>query len=549
MATSSSPFGSLGRLHSGALNAGTTFFLDGTVNLFILAAILIGAFGFPVEIVFGRIIPGAAIAIFAGNALMAWDARRQSARLGREDLTAIPIGLDIATTFLMAFLVLGPVFLGARDELGVMGAAQKAWYIGMAVTLWIGVGKLVLSLLGPSVQRILPNSAILGTLAGVAITWMGAEPLLGIFEHPEVGLFALSIIIFSLMAGHRLPFNLPGAFIAVFFGTCVYLIIAGLGLSPNYVWPESKAAALTFPHLSLGGIAESFSGGIKYFGVILPLTLFSAISAVNIVRSAKLVGDDFSTRRVMVVDALATIVSALCGGVVQTVTYLGHTTYKRMGARANYGMGAAIIILLLTLLGLIEYAATYIPNAVLKGVLIVVAADILRISLGAVKTEHAPSFIFAIIPAIFAYTFAKLELLYGQMGALVTNLGGNVSTLLPADVTATYNLLGALSRGAILTALLISAIVCWIVMRQFRKAALGALLCALFTACGLIHSVVPSGEIYLPWALDADAKLVALMWSLVTAYGVLAVMLFAFSFLKQDSNAMAELTVTDGGYD
>lgn len=537
------------RFSIGAANAGTTFFLDGTVNMFILAALLVGTFSFPTDIVFGRIIPGAAVAIFAGNMLIGWDARRRAKETGRNNMTSIPIGLDIATTFLMVFLVLGPIYTANVDALGPVDAAHKAWKIGMAVTLWIGVGKVALSVLGPSVQRILPNSAVLGTLTGVALTWLGAEPLLGILQTPEVGLFALGIIIFALMAGHRLPGNLPGAFIAVFVGTITFLIIAKLGISPSYTWPESKPASVTLPYFSLGGISETFNGGAKYFGIVIPLTLFSALSAVNIVRSAKLIGDDFDTRRIMIIDGIATIISALSGGVVQTVTYLGHTTYKRMGATTGYAIGAAIIILLLTLLGLIEFAATYIPNAVLKGILIVVATDIVRISLSAVKSEEAPAFLFAIVPAFFAYAFSKLEQFYNASNTAIADLGGTMTEVISADIIAGYDLLGILSRGAILTALLLASMVAWIVTKKFRRAAMAALLCAVFTSFGLIHSVVPTSEIYLPWAVPDMGGAENWTLRLSLGYFILAVTLITLSFIPQDKNAMSELTVTDGGFD
>lgn len=535
--------------YAGSMNAGTTFFLDGVVNLFILASILIGVFDFPDTIIFTRIIPGAALAIFVGNFLLGWEAQHRSRALGGRPVTAIPIGLDISSTFLIAFLVLGPIYVAQKESLGSDEAARLAWYVGMAITLWIGVGKLCLSVLGRTVQNILPNSAVLGTLAGVAITWMGAEPLLGIFEHPEAGMLSLAIIIFSLMAGYRLPFNLPGAFVAVSLGTLIYMLMTVLNVRPDYVMATPRPTELTLPLLSLGGFEQLFSGGISYLGVALPLTLFAAISAVNIVRSAKLVGDDFSTRRVMVIDGGATLISALSGGVVQTVTYLGHTSYKRMGAQMYYAFGAAVVILFLTCVGWIELAASYIPSAVIKGVLIVVAADIVRISLRAVKAEHAPSFIFAIIPAVLAYAYAKLELFYNEASAGFASLGVVGADYFSETSLREYMLLGVLSRGYILTALLFGAIVCWIVNKQFQRAALAAFICALCSLFGIIHSVLPSGAIYLPWMLSVSVEQMHLLWGFVSAYIILALMLWCLSLTRQPSNTMTALDVTDGGYD
>ena len=511
----------------GSVNAGFAFFLDCIVNLFILAAILLGVYGFPKDIVLTRIIPGGALGIFLGNVMMFYYAQSLARKEGGARITSIPIGLDIATTFAMAYIILGPIFEANKVGLGEREAAELAWRTGMAVTLWVGVGKLVFSGFGGVIQRLLPDSAVLGTLSGIALMWLGAEALLGVFEFPEIGMLSMAIMIYALMAGHRLPFQMPGALAAVVIGTAAYFIIAGAGISDQYPLPEISALALTIPGFSLGGLTESFSGGASYFGIVLPLALLAAISGVNVVRSAAVVKDHYDTPRVMQIDAIATIASAFAGGAVQTISYLGHATYKRMGAQTGYSLYAGLSIVALSTVGAIGVAATVIPNAVLKGILVVVAGDIVRISLQAVKPGYGPSFLFAMIPAVYSLAYAKLEQLYFQASAAVDSLGGKLTSSLTPEFMASFAMMGALSRGYILTSLLWASMVAWVIDGKYRHAAIASLVCAGFSLFGVMHSVKGSSEMYLPWA-QADP----LPWRLAGAYLIVALVFAALPRLS-----------------
>src|ERR1700744_2500083 len=66
--------------------------------------------GFPLSFVASRILPGAAVSILAGNLFYAWQARRLALREGRNDVTAIPFGVNTPTIFAYVFLIMGPVY-------------------------------------------------------------------------------------------------------------------------------------------------------------------------------------------------------------------------------------------------------------------------------------------------------------------------------------------------------------------------------------------------------------------------------------------------------
>lgn len=517
---------------AGAINAGLAFFVDCVVNLFILAAVLRGTFGFPAEVVFGSIVPGCAVAILAGNLFMDLYARAVVRKTGNQSITTVPVGLDIATTFAMAFLILGPVYLANEASLGPVAAGELAWQVGVAVAFWIGIVKWVFAYAGEAIQRILPNGAAMGTLSGIALAWMGAEAVLGIFQLPEIGLLALGVMIYALMAGHSLPLKIPGALAAIGLGTTLFYAIGLSGLSDAYQLPTITPLGPALPDFALAEIFASVTEHFEYLGVALPLALLSSIGCINIVRSALLVGDEYGTQEVLKIDAVATLVGALFGGVVQTTAYLGHATYKRMGARRSYTLITGLIVVGCAVTGAIGFAASAIPDAVLKSILIVVAADIVRVSFLSVQSREAPSYLFALIPAVFALCYSKIEVLFNRANVALGELGGNLSVVLGTEAMDSMLLLGALSRGYILTSMLWATMVSWVIDRRMLQAAGIATLCSMFSLIGLMHSIAPSSAMYLPIGLERFGAASALPWRFAGAYLLLALLFLLLSKIQ-----------------
>ena len=514
---------------SSEINAGFAFFLDCVVNLFVLSGILIGAFGFPADFMFNRIIPGAIIGIVVGNLMMIWLAKRTAQQIGNNKLTSIPLGIDLPTVFGMVFFIIGPVFLGKKAELGLGGAAEFAWVIGMASAIWMALIKFILSFFGNLMQREMPQMALVGAMAGIATVWLGAEAVFGIFALPEVGILSLMIMAFALIAGHKLPFNLPGAILAIFAGTVLYYILAFAGTSPDYAINDMPALTPTIPKPTLLGFSAMFGEVTNYLGLIFPFGLLIAASAVNVVAGARVIGDEYDAAKVVKIDSVATAVSAFFGGVVQTTPYFGHATYKRMGATTGYAIGASTVIAVGGLLGVIAFASQLIPSAVLKPILVVVASDIMRLAFSGGDVRHAPALLFAIIPAILNYAYTKINDLYLTVHEVAAHV-------ISADWLASYALLGALSRGYILTSLIWGALMVWIMDGLFRRAGIAALVAALLTIFGVIHSVLPSAGMYLPWAMPDLGGGELLATRLAMGYLIAGLILLSFTLIKKEND-------------
>ena len=78
------------RLVPGDVNGFLGLVVDNLSVLALLAAVLIGGYGVPAPIVFGRMFPGTALGVLLGDLVYTWLAVRLARRTGRGDVTAMP---------------------------------------------------------------------------------------------------------------------------------------------------------------------------------------------------------------------------------------------------------------------------------------------------------------------------------------------------------------------------------------------------------------------------------------------------------------------------
>jgi hypothetical protein len=199
------------RLVPGDVNGFLGLVVDNLSVLGLLAAVLIGVYAVPADIVFGRMFPGTALGVLAGDLVYTGLAVRLARRTGRSDVTAMPFGLDTPSTIGMALLVLGPAFAKFRAAgLDPTAAGLETWYLGMAATATMGVLKLFLSFTGRTVRRLVPMAGLLGSLAGIALTLIGFFPMVDLLQFPIVGFLTLGLILYALLAKGSVPLRMPG---------------------------------------------------------------------------------------------------------------------------------------------------------------------------------------------------------------------------------------------------------------------------------------------------------------------------------------------------
>jgi adenine/guanine/hypoxanthine permease len=487
---------------AGDLNGFLGLALDNTTNLVILAGLLIGVFGFPADLVLRRMVPGTALGVLVGDLAYTWLAIRLMRRTGRDDVTAMPFGIDTPTLFAMVFGVLGPVKVATGD-------ATLAWKVGMAATIAIGLAKCALSFAGDVTRRVVPRAALLGSIAGVAILLIAFLPALKVVRDPLVGLVALGVLFLALVGGVRMPLGAPGAFAAVLAGTAIFWARAWLGAGPGAALAPPTEIALAVPWPTLAWL-DGIDAALPYLSVALPFALVTIIGGIDNTESAAAAGDEYRARDVLLTEAVATVIAGGCGGVIQNTPYIGHPAYKAMGARAGYTLATGLVIGLGAALGGLAWLVWLLPEAAVAPILIFIGLQITAQAFLASPPRHGAAVAVTFVPVAAAVVLIEVG---GTLGAL-----GKTPADLAGDGALTYSALLVLGNGFILTAVLWGSALVWIIDGRLRAAAAVFALASALSLFGVVHSPLPGGGLFVPWSPGAPGVLAA---RLAAAYGVL----------------------------
>jgi AGZA family xanthine/uracil permease-like MFS transporter len=472
----------------GDVNAFFGLAADNLTNLVVLAGLLIGVFGFPVDLVLYRIVPGTALGVLVGDLWYTWLARRLARETGRADITAMPFGIDTPSLFGLTFGVLGPTMLATRDPV-------LAWKVGMGTTVLMGVAKLALAFAGDWVRRAVPRAGLLGSIAGVSVLLIAFLPMLKVIADPLVGLVSLGIILVTLVGRVPLPGRLPGALAAIAVGAAVYGLERWAGIAPGHAVlavPGQWRLAVPWPSLAwLDALGETWSA----LSIALPFAFATVVGGIDNTESAIAAGDSYRTRDVLLAEAVATIVAGLAGGVIQNTPYIGHPAYKAMGARAGYTLATGLVIGVGAMGGIVSLLVALLPEAAVAPVLVFVGLGITAQAFLASPPRHAPAVALAFVPTTAALVLIPLGGVLGSLDLAPGALRGQA-----AETVATLRVLG---NGFILTALLWGSATAMMIDRRLPAAAAFLAAASLGSLCGLVHSPLPSGGLFWPGTLDS----------------------------------------------
>jgi AGZA family xanthine/uracil permease-like MFS transporter len=509
----------------GDVNAFFGLMLDNLLNLVVLVGLLVGIFGFPAEFALTYMVPGTALGVLIGDLLYTWLAWRLGRRTGRSDVTAMPLGLDTPSTIGMALVVLGPVYADARgDGLPEEQAAMLCWQVGMATMVIIGLVKVAFSFVGDWVRRTVPAAGLLGSLAGIGLALLGFFPLMEIFRAPVAGLAALGLVVYGLMAGRPMPGRVPAAFAAVLVGTLLFHSLgAAQWLGTTYEAP-TFALSPAMPWPSLGFLA-GMEGALDYLPVAIPFGILTIVGGINVTESARLAGDNYGTRDILLVEAVATLAAGMCGGVAQSTPFIGHPAYKRMGGRAGYTLLTGLFIGLGGMLGYVQFVVRLIPQAAVTPLLLFVGMEIMAQAYQECPRRHAAAVGVALLPSV-----AEL------VRIILAGFGLTDPSLLEGEAAEKLQVIMALGRGFIITAMLWGAATALVIDGLRRRAGVYLLLCAALTLVGLIHSITPAGGLYLAWQLDEPLPLMV-----ATAYALLGLLLLSRPDDPTTANEQAQI--------
>lgn len=528
----------------GDINGFFGLMFDNMAVLSFLAGTLILGFNFPAEIVYTRMFPGTTLGVLAGDLAYTWMAYRLAKRTGRRDVTAMPLGLDTPSSIGLAIAVLGPAFIALKQSgETVENAAIMTWYIGMATMVMIGVFKIVMSFCGGWIQRVVPRAGLLGSLAGVGLALIGFMPLVDIFGSPVVGMISLGLILYTVVARINLPRNLPGILTAIVLGTALYHLYYLLGFAgPTAEYYTAPALQL---HYGLPIPTLNFVHGIvpalKFLPIAIPFALLTVVGGINVTESARVAGDDYRARDILLTEAWTTLLAGLCGGVAQSCPYIGHPAYKRMGARAGYTLLTGIFIGLGGILGYVSFIVELIPRAVLAPILVFIGLEITSQAFVHSPTRHVAAVVFSILPTIARLVSIQLENPHIVAVSTLHQLMDKAGSSLPEALVTI-----ALGNGFILTAMLWGGLLVEMIERRLRICALYLAILAILTFFGIVHSASPEANVYLPWTLAGTAR--EIPYQFAECYLVLAGLIFGLSFSRSgcDQGRRDEKSSTGG---
>jgi AGZA family xanthine/uracil permease-like MFS transporter len=89
--------------------------IDNLVQFMLIVSFCKMLCGMPNELVFGVILPGAAISILLGNIFYSWQARKLAINMKRDDVTALPYGINTVSLFAFIFFIMVPVYKDTGD--------------------------------------------------------------------------------------------------------------------------------------------------------------------------------------------------------------------------------------------------------------------------------------------------------------------------------------------------------------------------------------------------------------------------------------------------
>lgn len=453
--------------------------VDNLVQLLVIDALCRFVLGFPQELLLGQVLPGAALSILAGNLFYSWQAMRLARRTGRDDVCALPYGINTPSVFAYVFLVMLPVKLSTGD-------AVMAWHAGLVAALGSGFIELSGAAVAGWLRRNVPRAALLSTLAGIALTFISLGFLFRTYAQPLIGLSTLVVV--SLVYFGRLRFKggLPGGLVAVAIGVALAWI---QGVAPVGDTPPGPALHLPMP--VVGDLIQALTGpwGLTYLSVIVPMGLFNLIGSLQNLESAAAAGDDYPTTPSLVANGAGTLVGALFGSPFPTTIYIGHPGWKALGARIGYSWLDGLVMAALCLSGTLGFIAWAVPIEAGMAIVLWIGIVITAQAFQATPREHAPAVVVGLLPGVAAWGAMMIKAGV-RAGAELSETAppfnqGLAEALTRADVFA--NGAFALEQGFILTAMVLAATVVAMIEGRFRVAAAWLFAGAALSATGLMH--------------------------------------------------------------
>ena len=474
------------------------FFGFGTnilVNMLVLTGLLRFVLKMPDSLVFGRILPALGLMMCLSTFYYAFLAYRLAQKTGRSDVCALPSGVSVPHMFIVTFVIMLPITLKTGDPM-------KGWAAGL---VWVFFQSFILMIGGfiaPYIRKITPRAALLGTLAGVSVTFIAMRPALEMYMTPQIGLICFAIILVSWFGGVKYLKGIPAGLVAIAAGMLIAWgsNLFGLGLGGLSVKGLGDAFANFGFSVPLPAVGQVFSG-FEFLGIILvtaiPFGIYDLVEAMDNVESAEAGGDEYPTTRVLTADGIVSLIGCLMGNPFINAVYIGHPGWKAMGGRIGYSAATGIMVVVLSWFGIISVMLALVPVVAISPILLYIGMLIGAQAFQTTPIKHAPAVVVALTPHLAAWAKLQVDTMLGatvvaaqKVGGLAGDKVGEVKAAALASLPqqgVLYHGLEVMGGGSIIAGLILGAIAVFIIERDFVKASAFSLAGAVLTYFGFMH--------------------------------------------------------------
>jgi adenine/guanine/hypoxanthine permease len=466
---------------SGDWNALFGFGTNILVNMLTLTALLRFVLKMPDALVFGRILPAVGLMMFLSTMYYAFLAYRLAQKTGRSDVCALPSGISVPHMFIVTLVIMLPISLKSGDP-------EKGWQAGL---VWVFFQSFILMIGGfiaPYIRRVTPRAALLGTLAGVSVTFISMRPVLEMYMTPVIGLTCFAIITVSWFGGVKYPKGIPAGLVAIIVGTAIAWGSSAVGLNYGDLSIEKFAGA--FANFGFSVPLPAFNtvfSGFEFLGIILitaiPFGIYDLVEAMDNVESAEAAGDAYPTTSVLTADGVVSLIGCLMGNPFINAVYIGHPGWKAMGGRIGYSAATGLMVILLAWFGIIAMLLALIPVVAISPILLYIGMLIGAQAYQTTPLRHAPAVVLALMPHLAAWCKTLMDGALAAAGTSAAAVG--MEKLGAAGVL--YRGLEVLGGGSILAGLVLGAIGAFVIERKFIEASAFAVVGAVLTFFGFMH--------------------------------------------------------------
>ncbi|MGL4773613.1 MAG: xanthine/uracil/vitamin C permease, partial [Clostridium sp.] len=331
-------------------------------------------------------------------------------------------------------------------------------------------------------------AALLGTVAGIGFIWMATQGVFDVFSDPIIGLPILFVAMVGVFGGYLFKDKFQPLVVAIVGG-----IIYSLLLGRTHVDFSGVGFYIPNPTTAIQGIINGFAIVAPYLTIVAPIMIYNFIETMDNVEGANAAGDVYSVREAQFADGICTMISACFGAVVPNTVWLGHAGLKKSGAGIGYSWLGGLILGLAGILGLFTFFTELIPPAIAAVTYVWCAVVMVAQGFKYCESKHYAAVGIAMVPPVADFLYNQITGAVGLSNQWTEKLASGIVGYNPEvtksiiDSGVMWKGVAEVKSGAVIIAILLGTITCFIIDKRLDKVAITSLGAAVLSLFGFIH--------------------------------------------------------------